>query len=133
MMRILVVDDDNVASEIFAVMLQRSGFKVALAKDGLMGVEMWEAGAFDLILMDVQMPRMNGFEATRTIRGKEAVRGDHTPIIAITAFALHNDEVKCLAAGMDAYMSKPVDFKKCIDLIRTFVPGRQIRKQWRAP
>jgi CheY-like chemotaxis protein len=118
MMRILVVDDDAVIREVFTVMLQRSGFEVAIAEDGLMGVEMWEGGNFDLVLMDVQMPRMNGFEATRAIREKEVVRGGHTLIVAITAFALQNDELKCLAAGMDAYMSKPIDFKKCIELIR---------------
>ena len=124
-MRILVVDDDTVTGKVFTVMLQRAGFEVAVADDGLMGVEMWEVGNFDLVLMDVQMPRMNGFEATRAIREKEVVRGGHTPIVAITAFALHNDEVKCLAAGMDAYISKPVDFKKCIELIREFVLRRE--------
>jgi CheY-like chemotaxis protein len=118
MMRILVVDDDTVMREVFTVMLERSGFEVAVADDGLMGVEMWEGGNFDLVLMDVQMPRMNGFEATRAIRDKEVARGGHTHIVAITAFALKNDELKCLAAGMDAYMSKPIDFKKCIELIR---------------
>lgn len=124
-MRILVVDDDTVISEVFTVMLQRAGFEVAVAEDGLMGVEMWEAGNFDLVLMDVQMPRMNGFEATRAIREKELVTGGHTLIVAITAFALHNDELKCLAAGMDAYMSKPVDYKKCIELIRELVLHRE--------
>ena len=111
-MRILVVEDDSVINEVFAVMLQRSGFDVAVAEDGVRGVEMWEDGNFDVVLMDVQMPRMNGFEATRAIREKEFVRGGHTLIIAVTAFALHNDELKCLAAGMDAYISKPIDFKK---------------------
>lgn len=124
-MRILVVDDDTVISKVFTVMLQRSGFEVAVAEDGMRGVEMWEDGNFDLVLMDVQMPRMNGFEATRAIREKEVVRGGHTLIVAITAFALHNDEVKCLAAGMDAYMSKPVDFKKCIELIKELVVCRE--------
>jgi CheY-like chemotaxis protein len=129
MMRILVVDDDTVTSEAFTVILERSGFEVAVARDGLMGVEMWEAGNFDLVLMDVQMPRMNGFDATRAIREKEVVRGGHTPIVAITAFALHDDEDKCLAAGMDAYMSKPVEFRKCIELIRELVLRRTSPKQ----
>lgn len=124
-MRILLVDDDRVTSEAFTVMLERSGFEVAVAKDGLMGVEMWEEGNFNLVLMDVQMPRMNGFEATRAIREKEVVRGGHTPIVAVTAFALHNDELKCLEAGMDAYLTKPVDFKKCIELIRELVLSRK--------
>lgn len=124
-MRILLVDDDTVTSEVFTVMLDHSGFEVAVAQDGLKGVEMWETGNFDLILMDVQMPRMNGFEATHAIREMELTRGGHTPIVAITAFALHNDELKCLASGMDAYISKPVDFKKCIGLIREFDLRRQ--------
>jgi len=128
-MRILVVDDDKVMREVFTVMLERSGFEVSVAEDGLMGVEMWEAGNFDLILMDVQMPRMNGFEATHAIREKEVVRGSHTLIVAITAFALHNDELKCLAAGMDAYLSKPVNFKKCIELIRELDLNRHNRSQ----
>jgi len=129
LMRILVVDDDKVMREVFTVMLQRVGFEVSVAEDGLQGIEMWEAGNFDLILMDVQMPRMNGFEATHAIREKEIVRGGHTLIVAITAFALLNDELKCLAAGMDAYMSKPVDFKKCIELIRELELSRQNRNQ----
>ena len=125
LMRILVVDDDNVMREVFTVMLQRVGFDVSVAEDGLMGVEMWEAGNFDVVLMDVQMPRMNGFEATRDIREKEVARGSHTIIVAVTAFALHNDELKCLAAGMDAYMSKPVDFRKCTELINELVLRRK--------
>ncbi len=117
-MRILVVDDDTVISKVFTVMLERSGFEVTIAEDGVMGVEMWEAGNYDVVLMDVQMPRMNGFEATRAIREKEAFRGGHTFIVAITAFALHNDELKCLEAGMDAYLSKPLNFAKLIKMIR---------------
>ncbi len=124
-MRILVVDDDTVTSEVLTIMLQRSGFEVAVAEDGLRGVEMWEAGDFDAVLMDVQMPRMNGFEATRAIREKEVARGGHTIIVAVTAFALHNDELRCLEAGMDAYMSKPVDFRKCTELIRELVLRRK--------
>jgi CheY-like chemotaxis protein len=125
MMRILVVDDDKVMGEVFTVMLKRYGFEVAVACDGLMGIEMWEGGNFDVILMDVQMPRMDGFEATRAIREKEVARGSHIIIVAITAFALQEDEVKSLAAGMDAYMSKPVDFLKCIELIRELVLRRK--------
>jgi CheY-like chemotaxis protein len=69
--------------------------------------------------MDVQMPRLNGFEATSAIREKEKERErGHTPIIALTAHAFKEDEEKCLAAGMDAYVSKPVDFKNCLEVIR---------------
>ena len=119
--RILVVDDDAVMRAILAVMLQRADFEVDVAEDGLVGVEMWDEGAYDLVLMDVQMPRMNGFEATYTIREKERARGGHTPIVAVTAYALEKDEEECLAAGMDAYISKPVNFKKCIEMIHTII------------
>ena len=121
MMRILVVDDDTVISKAFTVMLQRADFAVAVAEDGLKGVEMWEQGNYDLVLMDVQMPRMNGFEATRAIREMEERRGGHTPILAVTAYALKQDEEQCLAAGMDAYISKPVDFKKLLEMIRGLI------------
>ena len=124
MMRILVVDDDPVISKVFAVMLQRAGYEVDLAEDGLKGVEMWEKGNYGLVLMDVQMPRMDGLEATRVIREKERTRGGRTPIVAVTAYALHKDEEECLAAGMDAYISKPIDFKKCIAMINAMVAGR---------
>jgi CheY-like chemotaxis protein len=78
---------------------------------------MWENGGYDLVLMDVQMPRLNGFEATRIIREKERKDGRHTPIIAMTAHASKEDEEQCLAAGMDAYISKPIDFQKSLQLI----------------
>jgi len=79
---------------------------------------MWEQGEYDLVLMDIQMPRFNGFEATRAIRRKERKRGGHTPIIAMTAHAFKEDEERCLAGGMDYYISKPIDIDKCIKLIR---------------
>ena len=118
-MRILFVDDDAVMRKIFLLMLQRAGFEVDVAEDGLTGVEMWEKGAYDIVLMDVQMPRMDGFEATIAIREKERARGGHTPIIAVTAYALEKDKAECRAVGMDAYLSKPIDFKKCIELIHS--------------
>jgi len=117
-MRILLIDDDAVLANVMVTMLQREGFKVATAGNGLAGVEMWENGNYDLVLMDVQMPVMDGLEATRTIRDRERIRGGHIPIIAITAFALSSDQEKCLAAGMDAFMAKPIDFRKCIESIR---------------
>ena len=67
------------------------------------------------------MPGQNGFEATRAIREKERERGGHTPIVAVTAHASEKDEENCLAAGMDAYISKPVDFKKSLQVIRRFI------------
>jgi CheY-like chemotaxis protein len=79
---------------------------------------MWDKGKYDLVLMDVQMPLMNGFEATASIREKERPRGGHIPIVAMTAHALKEDEEKCLEAGMDAYLSKPIDFQRALQVIR---------------
>ena len=98
-------------------MLKQSNYNVDIAEDGLKAVEMWEKGEYDLVLMDVQMPRLNGFEATSVIREKERERGGHTPIVAMTAHARKEDEERCLAAGMDAYISKPIDFKKSLQVI----------------
>jgi CheY-like chemotaxis protein len=81
---------------------------VSVASDGRDAVAALERGAFDLILMDVQMPDMDGFEATAAIRSKEKLSGGHIPIIAMTAHALKGDQERCLAAGMDAYLSKPI-------------------------
>jgi CheY-like chemotaxis protein len=116
-MRILVVDDDKVIRQLFSLMLQRADFEVDVAEDGFIGVEMWEKGKYDLVLMDVQMPRMDGLEATSSIREMERTQGRHTPIVAVTAFALKKGEAECLAAGMDAFLAKPINFKKCIEMI----------------
>lgn len=118
-MRLLVVDDDKVMRQLFSVVLQRAGFEVDFAEDGLMAVEMWEKGEYDLVLMDVQMPRLNGLDATIAIREREQAKGLHTPIVAVTAYALQKDEAECLAAGMDAYLAKPINFKKCVELIHS--------------
>ena len=99
-------------------MLQRANFEIDFAENGQKVVEMWENGEYDLILMDVQMPLMTGFEATAAIREKERTRSGHIPIIAMTAHALKEDEKRCLDAGMDAYISKPIDFMACLQLIR---------------
>ncbi|GFE62850.1 PAS domain-containing protein [Geobacter sp. AOG2] len=116
--RLLLAEDDQTIRKMLGVMLRRTNYEIDLAENGQKVVEMWEGGEYDLILMDVQMPYMNGFEATGAIRGKERSRGGHIPIIAMTAHALKEDEERCLAAGMDAYISKPIDFNACRELIR---------------
>jgi len=114
---LLVAEDDPATRKVLGLMLMRSDYHLDFAEDGLQAVELWEKGDYDLILMDIQMPRLNGFEATRSIREKERARGDHTPIIAMTAHGYEEDEEMCLAAGMDAHISKPLDFKNCLRLI----------------
>jgi CheY-like chemotaxis protein len=119
MPRLLLAEDDPATRKVLGLMLNRLNFDLDFAEDGQEAVELWEKGAYDLVLMDVQMPRLNGFEATSAIREKEKERErGHTPIIALTAHAFKEDEEKCLAAGMDAYVSKPVDFKNCLEVIR---------------
>jgi CheY-like chemotaxis protein len=98
-------------------MLERSNYLLDFAEDGLQAVDMWEKGEYDLVLMDVQMSRLNGLDATRVIREKERERGGHTPIVAMTAHTRKEDEKSCLAAGMDAYFTKPIDFAKSLQVI----------------
>jgi PAS domain S-box-containing protein len=115
--RLLVAEDNPTNRKLLGLMLKRSNFECDFADDGQQAVEMWERGGYDAILMDVQMPRLDGFAATRAIRELEQADGGHTPIIAMTAHAMTEDEERCLAAGMDAHISKPIDFKKCFELI----------------
>jgi len=116
--RLLVAEDDQVIRQCLKVMLERSHFTVDFAEDGIRAVELWENGNYDLVLMDVQMPRLNGFSAVERIREKEAGTGRHTPIVAMTAHASREDREKCRAAGMDHYVSKPIDFQETLALIR---------------
>ena len=115
--RILIAEDDPTIRLILGKMLQMAKFEIEFAENGQKAVEMRQNGIYDLILMDVQMPLLNGFEATSSIREKERTNGGHIPIIAMTAHALKEDEERCLGAGMDAYVSKPIDFKKTLQVI----------------
>jgi two-component system, sensor histidine kinase and response regulator len=85
--------------------------------DGKEAVEAVERQSFDLVLMDVQMPGMDGLEATARIRGRERATGAHVPIIAMTAYAMKGDQDRCLAAGMDAFVSKPIQAKELFETV----------------
>jgi len=106
--RILLAEDNVVNQRLAVTILSKRGYDVTVAANGIEALAAFEKGAFDLILMDVQMPEMDGFETTARIREKEKERGGHIPIIAMTAHAMKGDREKCLAAGMDGYVSKPV-------------------------
>ncbi len=107
--RVLLVEDHPANQKLAIWLLQRQGFQVTLAENGAEAVRLMAALAFDIVLMDVQMPVMDGFEATRRIREQERQRGDkHHPIIAMTAGAIVGDRERCLTAGMDDYLSKPI-------------------------
>ena len=105
--RILLAEDGVVNQRVAVLMLESRGHAVTVANNGREAVERFKSDAFDLILMDVQMPEMDGLEATRTIRGLET-GSDHIPIVAMTAHAMSGDRERCLAAGMDDYLSKPI-------------------------
>ncbi|MCS6922904.1 MAG: response regulator, partial [Fimbriimonadales bacterium] len=108
-LRVLVAEDNYVNQKVIRRQLERWGVQVAIAENGNEVLEWLSRAPFDLVLMDCQMPEMDGYEATRRIRAYEAPRGLHIPIIALTANALEGDREKCLECGMDDYLSKPID------------------------
>jgi CheY-like chemotaxis protein len=110
-MHILVAEDNVVNQAVIQRLLTKRGHRVSIANNGRGAVEACEREPFDLIFMDVQMPEMDGIEATREIRRREA-SGQHVPIVALTAHAMSGDRERCLAVGMDDYMTKPVDPKQ---------------------
>jgi protein-histidine pros-kinase len=105
--------------------MERRGFDVTSAEDGVEAIEAWQAGEFDFILMDVQMPRKDGLAATREIREFESERGGHTKIIALTAHALAGDRERCLEAGMDDYLTKPLRFDELMTVMERLGGGSQ--------
>ena len=105
---VLVVEDNAVNRMLAQRILEKRGFQVTLAVDGKQALLAVEKATFDLILMDIQMPEMDGFEATAAIRRREQLAGKHTPIIALTAHAMKEDRERCLSGGMDAYVTKPI-------------------------
>ncbi len=108
-LRVLLAEDNAVNQRLAVHLLQKWGHSVVVAPDGKKAVEAFKAEPFDVVLMDIQMPEMDGFEATAAIRDMEK-KGEHrTPVIALTAHAMKGDREKCLAAGMDGYVSKPID------------------------
>ncbi len=108
-LNILVVEDDEVNRFVVSNMLDKKGYAVNIACNGLEAVKAYKENQYDLIMMDIQMPEMDGVEATKNIRQWEIDGGKkHTPIIALTAYALHGDREKFLALGMDEYISKPI-------------------------
>jgi CheY-like chemotaxis protein len=106
---ILVAEDNDVSRLLVGRFLAEQGHTVTEARTGLEAVTRYEEGRFDLILMDIQMPDMDGFEATAEIRERESATGEHIPIIALTAHAIKGDRERCLEAGMDDYLSKPIE------------------------
>ena len=124
-LRVLLAEDGRANQKLAVALLSAWGHSVAIAENGRSAVEAWEGEPFDLILMDVQMPEMDGLAATRAIRAREADSGRHTLIIAMTARAMTGDRELCLAAGMDGYVSKPVRKRQLYAAIAPFFTERR--------
>lgn len=123
--RVLVVEDNSVNLSVMRKLLQRFGLNCESARDGIDALEAVNRAQYDLILMDVQMPNMDGYQATRAIREREARKGlSPTPILAMTANAMAGDREKCLEAGMDEYMSKPIKQADLKNMLRQWLPMR---------
>jgi two-component system, sensor histidine kinase and response regulator len=123
--KILLAEDNAVNQQLARRLLEKQGHSVIVAENGRVAVALAAQQQFDLILMDVQMPEMNGFEATAAIREWESKSGGHLPIIAMTANAMKGDEKRCLQAGMDAYVAKPIQVKQLMLAVDTAVRQRR--------
>ena len=118
--RVLVAEDSRANQMLVKILLERMGLEVVIAKDGKIALSMALAESFDLILMDIQMPNMNGYEATAAIKEN----GIDVPIVALTASAMAGDAEKCQQAGCDGFLAKPLDRKK-LDYIKCKYFGRK--------
>jgi two-component system sensor histidine kinase/response regulator len=122
--RILLAEDNAVNQTLAVRILEKRGYAVTMAPDGRAAVDAFLTGGFELVLMDIQMPRMDGFEATAAIREREKLTGGHIPIVAMTAHALVGDQERCLASGMDGYVSKPIRTSELFGTIEKMLGDR---------
>ena len=120
---ILVVEDDQMNQQLVRVLLAAEGYDLRSAMNAGEALKVLTTFKPDLILMDIQMPGMNGMEATARIREKEKITGGHQPIVALTAHAMKGDQELCLAAGMDGYLAKPIRAQE-LDQILDQLAGR---------
>jgi CheY-like chemotaxis protein len=114
----ILLAEDNLVNQCLAVrLLEKLGHKVVVASNGIEALDLLKRDRFDLVLMDIQMPKMNGFQTTAEIRKEEESTREHLPIIAMTAHAMEGDRARCLDAGMDGYVAKPIRFEDLVDAI----------------
>ena len=123
-MRILLAEDNPVNQQLAVRILEKRGHTVVVVSNGRLAVEALDHDRFDLILMDVEMPELDGLEATAAIRICERAQGVRVPIIALTAYAMSGDKEQCLAAGMDGYLSKPLRAQELIGAIEALTADR---------
>ena len=123
MPKILLVEDNEMNRDMLSRRLQRRGYEVVLAVDGPSGVEMAQTEAPDLVLMDMSLPTLDGWEATRRLKADAATQ--HIPVIALTAHAMSGDREKALEAGCDDYDTKPVEFPRLLGKIEAQINGQK--------
>jgi signal transduction histidine kinase len=124
--RVLVAEDNPVNHKVAVMLLDQLGYSAKWAKNGQEAVELWRRGQFEVVLMDIQMPVMNGIRATREIRRLEQGTGRRTPIIALTAHALKEDRDRCIAAGVDGYLTKPIVLDDLCEALNQYVVAEPI-------
>ena len=123
-LRVLLAEDNRTNQKVATIMLERLGHQVVLASNGVEAVDALKGDAYDLVLMDVQMPEMDGLEATKRIRAAESgVMNPRIPIVAMTAHAMKGDREHCLESGMDAYLAKPIKPAQLREIIERLVPA----------
>jgi len=121
MAKILLVEDNELNRDMLSRRLERKGFEVVMAADGQQGIDLAMSEDPDLILMDMDLPIVDGWEATRRVKAGESTRG--IPVIALTAHAMVGDRDKAIAAGCDDYDTKPIDFSRLLGKIETLLGG----------
>jgi len=121
--RILVAEDNVINQKLVVRLLEKHGYRVVVANDGKEALAALARESFDLVLMDVQMPEIGGFEATTAIRQRERETDAYVPIIALTAHAMRGDYERCLAVGMDAYVAKPIHPQELFEAIERVLTG----------
>ena len=126
-LKVLLAEDTPANQKLARRILEKRGHVVNLASNGQEAIELLNRSPVDLVLMDVQMPEMDGFEATAAIRQRERNSGQHVPIVAMTAHAMAGDRERCLQAGMDDYIAKPLDARQLIELVERFCRKRANR------
>ena len=126
-LRILVAEDNLVNLQLATRLLEKRGHRVAVAGNGREALDAIEKEDFDLVLMDVQMPEMDGLEATTLLRKREKASGAHLPVVALTAHAMKGDKERCIAAGMDDYLSKPIRPQELDDLLCRYLPSQSLQ------
>ncbi len=132
-LRILVADDNEVNQKVARIALTQLGHQVEFARNGVEVIEKWRNGDFDLILMDIKMPGIDGLTATQMIREVEHGGEWRIPIYAVTAHAMESDRERCVEVGMDGYISKPINLDELLDVLTSVDTSHALERQNRAP